>query len=213
MGIFHKGITKTESMKLDPDKSSQVHCAFNEMQQVESLVPHPRNPNQHSPRQVILLAKIIEAQGWRSPIVVSERSGFIVAGHARHAAARKLGLDLVPVNVQPFENEAAEWAHLLADNRIAELADIDRDGLAELIKEMEGKIDMELTGFDETAVSEILEQMGDGDFEPTDDDQNRLDEVLPLTCPYCEKEFRPPRRGGGWGSPIEEKENPGGKDE
>ena len=39
-------------------------------------------PNQHSADQIILLAKIIGGQGWRAPIVVSKRSGYIVAGHA-----------------------------------------------------------------------------------------------------------------------------------
>ena len=54
------------------------------------LVPHPRNPNKHGDNQIALLAKIIGNQGWRNPIVVSERSGFIVAGHGRLGAARVL---------------------------------------------------------------------------------------------------------------------------
>ena len=56
----------------------------------DELVPNPRNPKQHPQSQVTLLAKVIGHQGWRSPIVVSTRSGFIVAGQGRYEAAKAL---------------------------------------------------------------------------------------------------------------------------
>ena len=67
-----------------------VRCSFTEMADPRLLVPQPRNPNRHSDEQVALLAKIIAHQGWRNPITVSNRSGFVVAGHARLAAALRL---------------------------------------------------------------------------------------------------------------------------
>ena len=60
-------------------------------------------------------------QGWRHPITVSKQSGYIVAGHGRLAAAQSLGWAKAPVDMQDFENEADEFAHLIADNKIAEL--------------------------------------------------------------------------------------------
>jgi len=146
----------------------EAHCAFDKEVDVVDLVPHPRNPNKHSDKQIALLAKIIGNQGWRNPIVVSERSGFIVAGHGRLGAARVLNVEKVPVDLQEFENEAEEYAHLIADNRIAELAEADRDELAGLIKELEGKIDLDLTGFDAPSLAELLgEEEGNGaDAEP-----------------------------------------------
>jgi ParB-like chromosome segregation protein Spo0J len=81
------------------------------------LVPNPRNPNQHPEKQIALLAKIIRHQGWRSPIVVSKRSGYIVTGHGRFAAAKMLRLEQVPVDYQDFATEADEYAHLIADKR------------------------------------------------------------------------------------------------
>ena len=146
----------------------EAHCAFDKEVDVVDLVPHPRNPNKHSDKQIALLAKIIGNQGWRNPIVVSERSGFIVAGHGRLGAARVLNVEKVPVDLQAFENEAEEYAHLIADNRIAELAEADRDELAGLIKELEGKIDLDLTGFDAPSLAELLgEDEGNGvDAEP-----------------------------------------------
>ena len=84
-----------------------------------NLVPHPQNPNKHTDKQIALLAKVIKHTGWRSPIVVSKTSGFIVAGHGRLEAAKLLNAGKVPVEEQDFKTEAEEFAHLGADNRIA----------------------------------------------------------------------------------------------
>ena len=110
-----------------------VHCAHDELVDVVNLIPNPRNPNKHGDKQVAMLAKIIRHQGWRAPIVVSNRSGFVVAGHGRLEAARLLNVQIVTVNRQDFATEADEWAHLIADNRIAELAETSGDTLAVLL--------------------------------------------------------------------------------
>ena len=126
---------------------------------VGELKEHPRNPNTHSAGQLELLSKIISEQGWRNPIVVSKRSGYIVAGHARLAAAKRLGMTSVPVDVQPFKNEEAELAHLLADNRIAELAEMNNDTLKDVLLELDtGAVDMDLTGYDAAALEELMTQ-------------------------------------------------------
>ena len=68
-----------------------VFCSYDEIVDIEKVVPNPRNPNQHPKAQVELLAKIIKAQGWRNAITVSTRSGFIVKGHGRLAAPGRTG--------------------------------------------------------------------------------------------------------------------------
>lgn len=133
-----------------------VHCAFDEFADVVTLQPNPRNPNKHGDKQVAMLAKIIRHQGWRAPVVVSRRSGFVVAGHGRLQAAALLQVEKVPVNYQDFATEADEWAHLVADNRIAELADMDNDALAEILRDLDGlDMDAELTGFDDSEIEKI----------------------------------------------------------
>jgi hypothetical protein len=151
-----------------------------EMADLSSLVPHPRNPNKHPESQIKALAKIIKAQGWRAPIVVSERSGFIVAGHGRYQAAQLLGLEQAPVNRQSFPDEAAEWAHMLADNRIAELADLEMDEVGGLLKELaeDDDFDIELTGYDEEFLGNILDEEAneETDAEPQADRADELAE-------------------------------------
>ena len=134
-----------------------VHCANDKLEGVEKLVAHPKNPNKHPKKQVEMLAKIIRAQGWRWPVVVSKRSGYVVAGHGRIEAAKLLGEDKVPVNVQEFETEAEEYAHLMADNKIAEYAELQTDKIGELLEDLKKvDFDLDLTGFSENDLSKAF---------------------------------------------------------
>ena len=106
------------------------------------------------------MAKIIGYQGWRAPITVSTRSGFIVRGHGRYEAARLLGEQAAPVDYQDYENEAQEWADLIADNRIAELAEIDEELLGSILSDLKGlDIDLEFTGFELKEVDKLLDEL------------------------------------------------------
>src|SRR5690606_24848114 len=166
----------------------KVHCAYDEMVDISKLIPNPRKPNQHSDRQIELLAKIIENQGWRVPITVSKRSGFVVRGHGRLMAAEALGLDEVPVDYQDYSNEAEEWADLIADNRLAELSEMDNTMLKDLIQEIDtGEIDLTLTGFDESEIEEMMLQIREVESEGErgghyNDDE--MPEIEPLKLAY-----------------------------
>ena len=102
-----------------------IKCAYKELVDVTALIKHPKNANKHEPRQIDLLARLMNFQGVRHPIIVSKRSGFIVAGHGRLDAAVKNGWPQFPVDYQEFESEAQEWAFLVSDNTISELAETD----------------------------------------------------------------------------------------
>lgn len=125
-----------------------VFCSHDKLADPAGLVPNPRNPNRHPESQIEILSRVIATQGWRSPIVVSKRSGFIVKGHGRLAAAMLLGAKLVPIEYQEYETEAAEWADLIADNRIAELSETNHDELKKLMTELRDQdFNLDLTGF------------------------------------------------------------------
>ena len=63
---------------------------------VERLRPYERNPRTHSEAQVDQIAASMVEFGWTNPILIDENAG-ILADHGRLLAARKLGLDEVPV--------------------------------------------------------------------------------------------------------------------
>lgn len=113
---------------------------------IKELKPNPKNPNKHPEEQIERLAKIIRYQGWRSPIIVSNQSGYIVAGHGRLEAAKKLGFTTVPVQYQDFENEDQEYAHMTADNAIASWADLDLSGINLEVPNLGPDFDIEFLG-------------------------------------------------------------------
>lgn len=162
-----------------------VHCAFDEIVPLAKLVENPKNPNKHSDKQVALLAEIIKATGWRAPITVSKRSGFIVSGHGRLAAAYKMGATAAPVEFQNYASEAEEYSALVADNRLAELADLDNTMLADLLSEIDtGEFPLELTGYTEDDLESIIGAIaGADDAEPNDQDDEHEQPLPPMSKP------------------------------
>lgn len=141
-----------------------VFCSHTTIVDIESVVANPRNPNHHPGPQVDLLSKIIAGQGWRNPIVVSARSGFVVKGHCRLLAAKHLKKKKVPVDVQNYTSEASEHADLIADNRVAELAEMDRGELKDLIETIDtGEVDLDFTGYIEDEIEALMTAAADVD--------------------------------------------------
>ena len=154
-----------------------VYCAHDKIVPVSEVKPNPKNPNQHPEEQIELLAKIIKTQGWRAPITVSTLSGLVVRGHGRLMAAQHLGLDCVPVDFQQYKSMDAELADLLADNKIAELAEIDSKMLAEVFQDIDpDAIDIDVTGYSEEEYNEIVSALMDA-AEPVPGDMEE-DEIV-----------------------------------
>lgn len=145
-----------------------IKCAHNELVELHKLIPHPNNANKHPVKQITLLSKIIDFQGQRAPIVVSKRSGFIVKGHGRLEAIQKLGWEKAAVDFQDYESEAQEYADLIADNKIAELADHDDGKMIDDLTKFEwGKdFDYDLLGLPDFKLPEVFEPQSEEDSIP-----------------------------------------------
>ncbi len=149
----------------------EVWCSFDKLVPVGELKPNPRNPNTHPQRQVELLAKNIRYFGWRQTITVSKRSGLIVSGHGRLMAAKHLGVEVVPVDYQDFNDENDELAVLVADNRLAELSTVDLNELEKIAGEWKATdFDTILAGFEPADLDALLNP--DSDEEEEDDDRH-----------------------------------------
>lgn len=86
-----------------------------------------------------------------------------------------------PVEYQEYASEAEEWADLTADNRLAELSDMNSTKLADLLSEIDtGEFPLELTGYTEEDLEGILDAItGDDDAEPNDQDNETEQLRLP----------------------------------
>src|SRR5574340_1010850 len=127
-----------------------------EYRKIETLIPFARNPRTHSEAQIAKLASSIVEFGWTQPILVDGANG-VIAGHGRLAAARKLGLDEVPVIELGHLTPAQKRAYVISDNRLALDAGWDEEMLAlELAELSEAGYDLALTGFDEAEIDALL---------------------------------------------------------
>src|SRR5947207_13583562 len=132
-----------------------INCAHDKLVETDKLKPNPENPNKHDAAQLALYAKILLHQGWRKALTVSNQSGFIVTGHGAWLTAKAQGWPTVPVDYQDFASKADEIAPMIADNKLAQMAELDDVELARVIKAELSGTEIDLTGFDLEGLREI----------------------------------------------------------
>ena len=101
----------------------------------DELIPYANNPRNND-NAVDKVANSIKEFGFKVPIVI-DRNNFIVAGHTRLRAAKKLGLKQVPCVVADDLTDEQVKAFRLADNKVAELATWDMDKLELELEQLE----------------------------------------------------------------------------
>jgi site-specific DNA-methyltransferase (adenine-specific) len=120
------------------------------------LRPWKDNPRNNDGTPVDKVAESIQRFGFGAPILARRANAEIIAGHTRWKAARKLGLDRVPVRF--LDLDPAD-AHLLAlaDNRLGEETAWDDAVLAAVIADLKASdADLAATGFSDREIDKLL---------------------------------------------------------
>lgn len=131
---------------------------------IDALVPWDDNPR-HNRAAVQAVAESIKRYGFGAPIIARTQNRMVIAGHTRLEAAKRLGLDKVPVRYLDLDPADAKML-ALADNKYGEIADWDEDKLQSILNELkEDGQDIDVLGFE-----------FDDEFELDDD---FMEEVLP----------------------------------
>ena len=127
---------------------------------VDKLIPYVNNAKQHSDSQVTKIASSIREFGFLNPVLI-DASYNVIAGHGRILAAKKLGMAEVPCLFVEGLTDAQRKAYILADNRLAELAEWDEDLVRlELDALADAGLDTNLTGFDDLDLEDSEEEDG-----------------------------------------------------
>src|SRR5579871_4064709 len=116
---------------------------------VGDLALDPRNPRQHSQRQVNQIADSICEFGFIAPVVIDDTAQ-VVIGHARVLAAKKLDMPKIPVVEIRHLSKAQLKALRIADNKLAQNAHWDERLLGESfleLKQLDIEFDLSITGF------------------------------------------------------------------
>ena len=146
---------------------------------VSSLIPYARNSRTHSDEQVSQIAGSIREFGFTNPVLI-DADGTIIAGHGRVMAAKKLGLETVPCIRLGHLTPSQVRAYVIADNKLALNAGWDDQMLrSELESLQEDGFNMDLTGFSDEELAELLEpEVVEGE---TDPDQTPEVPIEPIT--------------------------------
>ena len=151
-----------------------------EQRLVTSLIPYINNSRKHSDEQVAQIAASIKEFGWTNPILIDGDNG-LIAGHGRLLAARKLGMDKVPVIELAHLSEIQKKALIIADNKLALNSDWDNELLTIELKDLiDQDFDVTLLGFDSTEIDALINVI-DGTDGLTDEDAVPEVPVNPIT--------------------------------
>src|SRR4029450_9064205 len=124
--------------------------------EIHTVIPYKGNCRKIPERAVDKVAASIKEYGWHQPIVV-DKDFVVVCGHTRLLAAKKLGLKQVPVHVADNLTPAQVKAYRLMDNRSHNESTFDWELLGPELEELKGlDFDLELTGFDEREIEDLL---------------------------------------------------------
>lgn len=105
-------------------------CEFVE---IGELVPYAKNPKEHTDKDVDLIIKSIQRNGWGDPILVCPETNEILSGNGRYLAAKKIGLEMLPVVYAPDGLTEKQKADLvIASNKLVEVSGYN-DNLGDLI--------------------------------------------------------------------------------
>jgi hypothetical protein len=136
-----------------------------ETAQTEELIPYANNPKEHPEEQVDNIAASINEYGFVQPLVVDEDNTVII-GHGRLKAAKKLGLDQVPIIRAEHLSKGQIKALRIADNKVAE-SEWDYERLTAEFEQFDDvDTEADMTFFDEDEREEIFDR-----FEQPDDDE------------------------------------------
>ena len=145
---------------------------------IDEVKPYPNNPRNNDDG-VEAVANSIKEFGWQQPIVV-DKNNVIIVGHTRYKAAKKLGMDKVPVVVADGLSPEQVKAYRLADNKTGELTDWDMGLLDDELADI-ADIDMSDFGFDlDLGDDEAKVQEDDFDEEVPEEPKSKLGQIYQL---------------------------------
>lgn len=123
------------------------------------------NPRHIPPAAIESVIASLRRFGWQQPIVVDSQN-VVIAGHTRLQAARKLGLQTVPVVVADHLTPDEARAYRIADNRTHDYSTWDLPLLTEQLDELAGDFSEELGLADWEAIVGEYENLMSEDDDP-----------------------------------------------
>jgi DNA modification methylase len=125
---------------------------------IGDLKPDPFNPRRISGAELEALTGSIRQFGLVDPVIVRREDKTVIGGHQRLVAARRLGLETVPVVYVDLSPEQAKLLNL-ALNKIS--GEWDQELLARMLTDLQETpdVDISLSGFEEDEIAKLLKTL------------------------------------------------------
>lgn len=151
--------------------------------EITDLIGYERNARTHSDNQIDQIVESIKEFGFTNPVLIDE-DNVLIAGHGRTAAAQKMSLSQVPAIRISHLSDPQKKALRIADNQLALNAGWDLELLSQEMKDLEiDGFDMNLMGFDDQFLDDLLTGVYLEDDDSEDCDQDVEEEIQPPTDP------------------------------
>jgi site-specific DNA-methyltransferase (adenine-specific) len=162
---------------------------------LNEIKPYEKNPRKIGENAVNAVANSIREFGFKNPIIIDENN-YIVAGHTRYQAAKKLKLNEVPCILADGLTDEQIRAFRLADNKTNEFSKWDEFLLLDELQSIDS-IDMrqfgieailneDESGEDSKSIKDVRDTIRDGSEIDT---ENFSDESFDYECPNCGFKF------------------------
>ena len=125
---------------------------------IGELRPDPANPRRISDRELESLTRSIQQFGMVDPVIARREDNTVIGGHQRLLAARRLGMEKIPVIFLDVSKEEARLLNL-ALNRIS--GTWDDELLARLLSDLDQTpdVDLALAGFDDDEINKLFKTL------------------------------------------------------
>ena len=111
------------------------------MEATEKLVPFAKNPKIHTDKDIDLIVRSVNRNGWGDPILVCPETMEVLSGNGRLLAAKKMGLEQVPIVYAPNGLTEKQKADLvIASNKLVDVSGYN-ENLDDLIAEFDLKLE------------------------------------------------------------------------
>ena len=138
---------------------------------ISDIKPYANNARTHSTQQIEQIVKSIKEFGFTNPLLIDNDCN-LIAGHGRLEAIRWLNnfdykdkpITQLPAVIVSDLSDTQRRALVIADNKIALNAGWDLDILKDELALLENEnYDMDLLGFSDSEISEILDSVSDNE--------------------------------------------------
>ena len=158
---------------------------------IEELTPYESNAKKHTPEQIEQIKNSIQAFGNIDPLGIAGENNVIYVGNGRYIALKELGYKEAYCIRLDHLTEQERKAYAIAHNKLTMNTGFDDELLrAEMESLQDIDFDLELTGFEEWELEDMLDPMSNEDLQDfLVEREPKEKEPKKAKCPSCGCEF------------------------